>query len=197
MMSTKCLWIVGARLAFASLGMLAMVPCIAAQRAPAPAQPYAGQDTRAVSTLSAADVQALREGRGWGLAKPAELNGYPGPMHVLELAEKLELTEPQKKRVELIFKRMKLGAISIGTRYVEAERAIDNVFKEGAAQTGGLQTRLRDAERLRSELRRAHLQAHVETTPVLTPEQRKKYSELRGYGVGSDQDMQLHGPHKH
>ena len=33
----------------------------------------------------------LRAGRGMGLALAAELNGYPGPAHVLELADKLDL----------------------------------------------------------------------------------------------------------
>lgn len=175
------------------------LPSFAQQAAPAhPAQTYAGQEKRTISTLSTDDVEALLAGRGWGLAKPAELNGFPGPMHVLELADKLDLTEQQRKRVEQIFKRMQLRAKSIGTRYIEAERALDNVFKEGAAQTGSLQTRLRDAERLRSELRRAHLQAHVETTPVLTPEQRRKYAELRGYGAGGDHAAgHPHHGHKH
>lgn len=167
----------------------------AAQRA-APAQPYAGEQTRAVSTLSADDVELLLAGRGWGLAKPAELNGYPGPMHVLELADKLDLTEQQKKRVELIFKRMHLRAKSIGQRYVAAEAAIDQVFRSGAAYNAGtLVTQLRDTERLRAELRRTHLQAHVETTPILTEAQRKKYVELRGYGVGGEHTGHQH--HKH
>ncbi len=163
------------------------------------AQPYAGQERRAVTTLSEADIAELKRGGGWGLAKPAELNGFPGPAHVLELADKLELTPQQRQRVEQIFKRMQQRAKSIGTRYIAAEAALDNVFRSGAVlKSGALQVRLRDAERLRAELRRAHLQAHVETTPLLTETQRKKYSELRGYSGGSHAEHTgHHGHHKH
>jgi Spy/CpxP family protein refolding chaperone len=165
-----------------------------AQRAaPQPAQPYAGQQSRAVTSLSAEDISQLLAGGGWGLAKPAELNGYPGPAHVLELADKLALTRDQRTRVERIFKRMQARAKSIGARYVSAEVAIDEVFRSGKAGSGGLETRLRDAERLRSELRRVHLQAHIETTPLLTEMQRKKYTELRGYGAHGGH----HPQHKH
>lgn len=41
-------------------------------------RPYAGMQTREVKSLSAQDIMDLREGRGWGLALPAELNGRPG-----------------------------------------------------------------------------------------------------------------------
>jgi hypothetical protein len=41
--------------------------------------PYAGQEKRAVKTLSPdEEIQALLNGRGMGLAKVAELNHYPG-----------------------------------------------------------------------------------------------------------------------
>ena len=169
-------------------------PALAQHVAPQHAQPYAGLQERPISTLSPQDVEALRAGHGWGLAKPAELNGYPGPAHVLELADKLELTAKQKARVEQIFKRMQMRAKSVGARYIAAEAAIDQVFRTGTAYTGGaLQTQLRDAERLRAELRRVHLEAHVETTPILSETQRKKYTELRGYAGGHGG----HGQHKH
>ncbi len=184
-----------------ALGLVFVAPAAAQHAghvAPSPAQPYAGQQTRGISTLSEADVAMLLAGGGWGLAKPAELNGYPGPAHVLELADELELSPQQKRRVELIFKRMQMRAKSIGSRYVAAEQAIDEIFKSGKVETGSLQTRLRDTERLRSELRRAHLVAHIETTPLLSEVQRKKYAELRGYATGGEHHQQQHGQqHKH
>lgn len=160
---------------------------------PAPAHPYAGQQARTVTSLSAEDISELLAGGGWGLAKPAELTGYPGPAHVLELADKLALTPDQRTKVERIFKRMQARAKSIGPRYVAAELAIDEAFRSGKTGSGALETRLRDAERLRFELRRAHLQAHLETTPLLSTDQRRKYAELRGYG---DQDGH-HRMHHH
>ena len=35
---------------------------------------------------------------GMGLALAAELNGYPGPAHVIELAKSLGLSEPQRAK---------------------------------------------------------------------------------------------------
>ena len=51
-----------------------------------PLSPYAGQQTRAIKALSPEDLAGLLNGEGRGMAKAAELNGYPGPVHVLELA---------------------------------------------------------------------------------------------------------------
>jgi hypothetical protein len=48
--------------------------------------------------LSQTDIESLQNGTGdafGGMAKLAELNGYPGPRHVLDLANELELTPNQ------------------------------------------------------------------------------------------------------
>ncbi|MEP6837110.1 MAG: hypothetical protein ABJA75_03590 [Bradyrhizobium sp.] len=54
--------------------------------------PYAGMQDRPVKALSEQQVADLKAGRGMGLALPAELNGYPGPSHLLELADRLNLS---------------------------------------------------------------------------------------------------------
>lgn len=41
---------------------------------------YAGLQQRAIKALSDQQKADLRAGRGMGLALPAELNGYPGPI---------------------------------------------------------------------------------------------------------------------
>jgi Spy/CpxP family protein refolding chaperone len=143
--------------------------------------PYAGQEGRSVSTLSAEDITALLQGQGWGLAKPAELNGYPGPRHVLELADELQLTPEQRTSVKVSYDRMNARAQELGARYVEAEKALDEMFKSGTADTGALSERVALAEKLRAELRFTHLNAHLEVTRLLSPEQRQRYMELRGY----------------
>ena len=56
---------------------------------------YAGQQKRAIKSLSKTDVDDLTNGRGWGLAKAAELNGVPGPVHLLEMKDEIGLTEQQ------------------------------------------------------------------------------------------------------
>lgn len=44
---------------------------------------YAGLESRDIKALSADDIAGLRAGASICMALPAELNGYPGPMHVL------------------------------------------------------------------------------------------------------------------
>jgi Spy/CpxP family protein refolding chaperone len=156
------------------------------------AQPYAGQQTRAVASLSDEEVRAFLDGRGMGLAKSAELNGHPGPMHVLELADELRLTPEQRDRVKAAFDSMKAKARKLGEAYVAAERAVDQAFKSGPADATVVAARVAEANRLLGEVRLAHLAAHVEITPLLTTEQRARYAELRGYGTHAG-----HEKHKH
>ena len=72
--------------------------------------PYAGQQARTIKALLDDDIAALRKGEGMGMAKAAELNGYPGPVHVLALAAQLGLTETQQRDVRAIFERMSAAA---------------------------------------------------------------------------------------
>ena len=44
-----------------------------------PPSPYAGQESRAIKALSDSEIDDLANGRGMGLAKAGELNGYPSP----------------------------------------------------------------------------------------------------------------------
>jgi hypothetical protein len=154
---------------------------------PAAAQdrPYAGQQDRAVSTLSADDIGALRAGEGWGLAKPAELNGVPGPAHVLELADELALTDTQHREIRAIFERMQAAAIEAGEAYIAAEQALDAGFVNGEMTPQRLSERLDASARALAALRQVHLSAHLETAPLLTRHQTMTYNRLRGYGTGA------------
>ncbi|MEN0086988.1 MAG: Spy/CpxP family protein refolding chaperone [Pseudomonadota bacterium] len=147
-------------------------------------QPYADQQGRTISSLSAADVEQLRAGQGWGLAKPAEFNGYPGPAHVLEFTEQLALTENQLRAVEASFQTMQAQAATLGSALVEAEAALDSAFVDRDVTPDSLTTLLTRAEELRADLRETHLTAHLEVTPLLRDEQKTRYQELRGYGDG-------------
>ncbi len=79
---------------------------------------YQGQETREIKALSADEVNAYLQGKGMGLAKAAELNGYPGPAHVLELATDLGLTAEQRSRTEALFASMSKEAIALGTELI-------------------------------------------------------------------------------
>ena len=145
-------------------------------------QPYADEQGRPVSSLSVKDVEQLKAGQGWGLAKPAEFNGYPGPAHVIEFADSLELSEDQLKAVKASFKSMQSQAKSLGTQLISAEKQLDAAFIDERISKKVLTQLLGDAERVRAQLRKVHLSAHLDVTPLLSEKQKLKYAELRGYG---------------
>lgn len=153
--------------------------------------PYAELDTRAIKALSTQQVDDYLAGRGMGLALAGELNGYPGPRHVLELAEPLGLDAAQAEAVQLVHDRMLEAARALGARIVSAERDLDAAFAAGGIDADLLTRSATAIGRMNGELRALHLAAHLETTALLRPEQVRAYQALRGYGDGS---IGGHGP---
>ena len=151
-------------------------------RADNPSAPYTGQQARSIKSLSAEDVAALLKGEGMGMAKAAELNGYPGPVHVLTLANELKLTESQRQQVQAIFERMTAAAKPLGAKLVEREQALDGLFARGEITADRLAAETAAIGELQAQLRSVHLAAHLETRPLLSPEQIARYQRLRGYG---------------
>lgn len=157
--------------------------------------PYAGQDSRAIKALSAEEIATLREGTGMGLAKAAELNHYPGPAHVLELADRLELTAGQRRRTETVFRRMQTRAKMLGVALIAAEHDLDREFAEGRATATAIGPKLSRIGELQAALRAAHLEAHLAQRDILSPRQIARYDELRGYNAASDDPHQGHAGH--
>ena len=147
-------------------------------------QPYAGQEARDIASLSPQDLDDLSNGRGWGFAKSAELNGYPGPAHILELAEELGLTDEQREAVQDVFDRMNAKARTLGAAFIAAEEALDRAFEGGTITEARLAELTEEAGALRAELRAVHLAAHLEVKPVLTRHQTMLYNQARGYADG-------------
>lgn len=143
--------------------------------------PYAGLTGRDIKALSAEQVRQLEAGDGAGYALAAELNRYPGPKHVLELADSLGLTPAQRDAVREAERAMRERARPLGAGIVERERELDRVFAAGSADSASVRALTADIARLTGELRYVHLSAHLAITRVLTPEQRHRYQLLRGY----------------
>lgn len=143
--------------------------------------PYAGQQNRAITSLSADDQQALLKGQGWGLAKSAELNGVPGPAHLLELADQIDLSTEQRLLIRALFEQMQRQAIVLGLEYIAAERALDDYFKEGQLNDQSLKEKVQEAAQARADLRFLHLSYHHRTLDIISPEQVQAYNNLRGY----------------
>jgi len=162
-----------------------------------PTGPYAGQEAREIKALSSEEVDGYLEGEGMGLAKAAELNGFPGPLHVLELAEELELSEEQSLRTREIFDEMREQAKRLGARLVEKERELDRLFVSEAVSEPALQSLTLEIGRIQGELRATHLRAHLAQKALLTGHQVMRYSELRGYGSGGAgaHDPSMHHDH--
>jgi Spy/CpxP family protein refolding chaperone len=152
--------------------------CAFAQNRPSP---YAGQQSRDIKALSDEEIQGYSKGQGMALAKAAELNHYPGPLHVLEFAQQLQLTESQKLQTEKIRAAMSKEAMALGARIVEREKELDALFAGAKIDEVKLRTSISEIARLQGDLRVAHLRAHLEQKKILTPEQVAKYDELRGY----------------
>ena len=91
-----------------SLAAVLASTCVSAAQA---ATPYAGWEQRQIKALSTQQIDDLKAGRGMQLALAAELNGFPGPLHVLELADQLELTQAQRAAVQQLFAVMKTEAV--------------------------------------------------------------------------------------
>jgi len=146
--------------------------------------PYAGMQTRPVKALSEQQIADLGAGRGMGLALAAELNGYPGPSHVLELADKLELSAEQRAGVQRLYDSMKAEAMPLGTKLVEQEAELDKQFATRTVTPESLRASTAAVAATHGVLRETHLKYHLSTGGILTPSQMTKYTELRGYGGG-------------
>jgi hypothetical protein len=179
------------RLPFAAALLLLALPATAQS-------PYAEQQARPIKALSAEQVADLRAGRGMGLALPAELNGWPGPMHVLELADPLGLDAAQRTAVAGQFAAMRTEAITAGEAVIAAEAALDALFAQGAPTPESVAAATLAAGQAQAALRAVHLRFHLATSAVLTPAQRARYAELRGYTRGASPAPGHHHPrHRH
>jgi Spy/CpxP family protein refolding chaperone len=162
---------------------LSLIVCFTALAVPAAAQH--GE----LKALSAEEVRQYLSGAGMGYAKSAELNRFPGPMHVLELADQLKLSASQRAATKGLMDAHKAEARAIGAELVESERELEALFRSGRVDESALARAVRTAAALQGEYRLAHLETHRRMRALLTDEQIARYDELRGYSSAR--------PHKH
>ena len=148
--------------------------------------PVQSQQTKQVAAeieplqaMSQRDFNGLLAGRGMGLARIADISGYPGPMHVLEMAEELEITEQQREQTQDIMQRMRATAQRRGRELIEAERRLEALFDGGPVQPSAVDAALLEIARLQAQVRASHLHAHIEQARVMSSEQIEQYTELR------------------
>lgn len=149
---------------------------------------YSRQEISDIKSLSDNDVQSLQNGTGeafGGIAKLAELNGYPGPRHVLDIAQELQLTDRQRMEIELIYQNMSNNAKRIGSAIIVIEQDMDEAFANKTITEENLIALLDKSANLYGQLRFVHLSAHFDTAQIMTTEQIQMYNEMRGYDEGS------------
>jgi Spy/CpxP family protein refolding chaperone len=175
------------------IALLAVAASLICVSAPAqPASPYAGEQAREIKALSPREVAQLREGAGMGFAKAAELNRHPGPMHALENADALQLSEAQRQALQSLMARHKAEARALGARVVELEGELDALFASGKASAASIDALLARLAEVSARLRGSHLKTHVETTALLTARQVDRYVEVRGYAGDKPGDHRQH-----
>jgi hypothetical protein len=173
-------------IALTSLNILWLSTAIAQQ------SPYQDFKERDINSLSQDQIEGYLEGRGMGMALPAELNNYPGPKHVLELSDSLKIDAEQERRIRQIYEEMREEAVELGKSIVEKEKELDQSFASGEITTSSLASRVSEISELKGKLRFTHLRAHLGMVEVLKSDQIERYNQLRGYGKES-----LHHPHMH
>jgi Spy/CpxP family protein refolding chaperone len=126
-------------------------------------------------------IEGYLTGAGIGLALPAELNGYPGPRHVLDLANELALTPEQETQIQALFDSMQPQAIDLGQQILAKEAQLEQAFRENEIDEDYLKATLAETGELKVQLRFVHLRTHLATIEILSKHQVVQYNSLRGY----------------
>jgi hypothetical protein len=146
---------------------------------------YSGQEqNRTIKSLSSEDILSLQTGTGnafGGIALLAELNGYPGPRHILDLANELGLNTEQKQNITTIYNSMKNQAIILGNEIISIEKIANDAFANRSITDTQLKQLISESAQKYGELRYVHLSTHLSMQNILTPEQVSLYNQLRGY----------------
>ena len=169
-------------IAISMLTFFGCSPALDSQPVPQHHSAYAEHDR--TTALSAEEMADLRSGTGMGMARPAELNGYPGPRHSLELANELGLTPEQIARTREVFELMRSDAVELGEVIIDKEAYLTRRFAHSHIDDAALEALTLEIGKLRADLRFVHLSAHLRMKEILTSDQISRYDQLRGYSDG-------------
>jgi Spy/CpxP family protein refolding chaperone len=121
----------------------------------------------------------IADGRGFGLAFAADQNGYPGPLHVLELKDRLRLTSEQEGRAQALLDAMFAEARPKSARLLAAEAQLRDLFARRTVDDTSLAAAVAAVEHARADVRLVHLRTHLKMRDVLTEDQRLMYHAAR------------------
>ena len=172
------------RISKAILSLAAVAVLIAPAVPAAEKSPYAGLEKRAIKAMPSGRIADIEAGKGAGYALTAELNGYPGPRHVLDLTDEFNLTPRQMQRTETLFRAMQREAKALGRELIAGEAALEALFAQGRIDETALRTSVASIAETEGRLRTTHLKYHLIMKSRLNRTQLAAYNRLRGYGDG-------------
>jgi Spy/CpxP family protein refolding chaperone len=159
--------------------MLSALATTAGAQHPGHGHTGGGEGHRAAQACATEFDQVIAEGRGFGLAFAADQNGYPGPLHILELRERLALTTDQAAKAEALMRAMFDESRPKSARLLQAEARLRDLFAQGGANEAAVRTAVAEVERARSDVRLVHLLTHLRARDLLTESQRRLYHDAR------------------
>ena len=133
-------------------------------------------------TCDGAFEENVRDGRGFGMAFVADQQGYPGPLHVLELKDRLRLSSDQEAKAQALLAAMFAASRPKSARLLNAEARLRQLFAAGRPDEAAVRTAVGEVEMARADVRLVHLMFHLEMRDALTDEQRRVYQEARWGG---------------
>jgi Spy/CpxP family protein refolding chaperone len=136
-------------------------------------------ETSPILSLSYQEYTAYQDGEEMGMARPAVLNNYPRPAQVLSLQKELKLTTDQKNQLAAADEAILFKAKEMGRFILQHEKMLNELFSTGKANEGSVIYYCNQIGLYQGELRNAHLQACLKAKRILTPDQLKKYSQLK------------------
>jgi len=172
---------------------------VEADRAAAHAAEAAREGT-GIPALPEKQIAAYLDGRAMWMASVAELNHYPGPRQVLELAAKLELSAEQRQATINLYDEMRPEAVRLGKQLVEQEQRLNRIFAWGQASEENIEPIVTGIGVLQARLRLTHLLAHIRARELLTKDQVRRYDELQGLGESTGESgnkMGCNAAHHH
>jgi hypothetical protein len=155
-------------------------PLAAAQAVAKPVDAKASKAVASAPARTPAQASAERNEReAVTYAQAAQDAGFPSPAQALFFAGELSLDARQSTALSDIATRLKSRRVLLEPRIDAAETTIAAAFAAGLPDTAKWSAALREAERVRVELRTAYLIAHAETGRILTSAQRDAYLKVR------------------
>src|SRR3970040_2422628 len=120
---------------------------------PQPTSPYIPLLDSPIRGLSVDEISDLETGAGAGFARAAQLNGYPGPRHILDLQAQLDLSEDQLAEVQTLYDEMNGEARQLGSEILKMESDIELAFRNQSIDEDSLATQVAALAEKYGELR--------------------------------------------